>query len=87
MHIVHFLQGASNFFNLWLGLGLGLNAYCALLTKRVQFLKFIARIRVRAKCILCTSYKVRPFSARVRVGAKCISCTSHKVHPIFKIYS
>ena len=68
-------------------LGLGLNGYYALLTKCVQFLTFIARIRVRAKCILCTSYKVRPFSDRVRVGAKCISCTSHKVHPIFLTYS
>ena len=48
---------SSIFLNLWLGLGL--NAYYALLTSYRPLLKFMARVRV--KCILCTSYKVSIF--------------------------
>ena len=58
MRIMHFLQDVSNFLNLLLGLGSGLNACQSLLTRCAQFFKFIARVRVRAKCILSTSDKV-----------------------------
>ena len=54
----------------------------------VQVLKFMARVRVRVKCILCTSYKVSSIFLNLwlGLGLNAYYALLTRYRPFFEIY-